>query len=653
MEPTQNSTTEKILPHKLAAILYADVEGYSRLTGADEAGTHRALSAHLDFFTETIKAHRGEVKHYAGDAVLADFTTVSDAINCAVAVQKEFKQRNEPLPQDKRVQFRIGLNLGEVIVDRGEVYGNGVNVAARLETLAEPGGICISGTARDAIGNKLALGYEYLGEHKVKNIEEPVRAFRVNFIGEPPPKTSIPASATKQPEKKSAKLPLIAIAAAIVAAIAIGLWQFIGKKSTAEIAPAISTSPTTTVSATAHDPALAMPTGLPIAVLPFTNMGGDPKEDYFSDGLTEDIITELARYKNLYVLARNTTFQYKGKAVDIPEVGKKLGVKYMLEGSVRRAGDQVRIAAQLIDVSNGAHIWAEKYDRPMTDIFATQEDIAAKIVAAIAGGFGALEKASIREAARKRPTELQAYDYVMRAYAAPWGAEGYKEAKSLLEKAIALDPSYARARAEYAWWLLIGWIVRFDPSPRPPAELKANAIQAARLDPSDPNGHRVAAWGYFFDHQLDLFDKEASIALKLAPYDSLTLAEMGFAYTVSGQWDRGVALVSKGNSLNPEGVTGWYHSAMFYENYRRSKFPEALEILRLHPDQNTVEQQQKYIAVYAELGNVDKAREHWNNCFKLDPKWSLDRMKEILMLWNFPKDFSARYLQSFAKAGYK
>ncbi len=447
MEPTQHTeTTDRALPHKLAAILYADVEGYSRLTGQDEAGTHRTLSAYLDFFTETIKAHRGEVKHYAGDAVLADFTTVSDAINCAVAVQKEFKQRNEPLPSERRVQFRIGLNLGEVIVDRGEVYGNGVNVAARLEALAEPGGICISRAAHDAIGNKLAHHYEYLGEHQVKNIDKPVRAYRVNLTGEPfAAKTSAAAIATKQPEKKSAKLPLIAMAAAIVAATAIGLWQLVERKSVTETVPAASSLPTTTASATAHDPVLAMPTGLPIAVLPFTNMSGDPKEDYFSDGLTEDIITELARYKNLYVLARNTTFQYKGKAVDIPEVGKRLGVKYMLEGSVRRVGDQVRIAAQLIDVSNGAHIWAEKYDRPMTDIFATQEDIAAKIVAALVGGFGALEKASMRDSARKRPTELRAYDYVMRSYAVPWNPEGWGEGKLLLERAIALDPSYARA----------------------------------------------------------------------------------------------------------------------------------------------------------------------------------------------------------------
>jgi adenylate cyclase len=583
------------LPHKLAAILYADVEGYSRLTGTDEAGTHRTLSAYLDLFAETIKAHRGEVKHYAGDAVLADFSTVSDALNCAVAVQQAIKLKNQEVPESKRVQFRIGLNLGEVIVDRGEVYGNGVNVAARLETLAEPGGICISGATHDAIGNKLPLAYEYLGEHSVKNIDKPVRAYRVNFTGEP---STIKQASPVVPIKKLSRLPIALVALLVAGVAAIGIWQFGAKRAV----------PPSTAHAT--DPVFAMPTGLPIAVLPFTNMSGDSKEDYFSDGLTEDIITELARFKNLYVLARNTTFQYKGKAVSIPEVGKTLGVKYIIEGSVQKSGDQVRITAQLIDTASGAHVWAEKYDRPLTDIFATQEEIAAKIVAAIASGRGgALGDAGRQEVAHKRPAEIQAYDYVLRSYAVDWNPAGYREAKAVLEKAIALDPNYARARANYSWWVLMGWIARFDSSPAPPAELKANAITAVALDPSDPVTHRVAAWGYFFDHQIDLFEKEAMLAINLAPYDASTLAEMGFAFTASGQWDRGVQIVTKANALNAVGAAGWYHAAIFYYQYRQGKFQKAIDTVRLHPIQNVVEQQQKYVAAYAELGNIDKAHE--------------------------------------------
>jgi adenylate cyclase len=629
---------DQALPHKLAAILYADVEGYSRLTGADEVGTHRTLSAYLDLFTETIKAHRGEVKHYAGDAILADFTTVSDALNCAVAFQKTMKDKNETLAPDKRVQFRIGLNLGEVIVDRGEVYGNGVNVAARLETLAEPGGICISGATHDAIGNKLPLLYDDLGEHTVKNIDKPVRAYRVNFTGEKSPIKQVSATSSKSTTRKS--IAWIAALVAIVAAI--GLWQFGTKRVVL---------PSTTH---ATDAVFAMPTGLPIAVLPFTNMSGDPKEDYFSDGLTEDIITELARFKDLYVLARNTTFQYKGKAIDVPEVGKKLGVKYVLEGSVRRAGDQVRIAAQLIDVGNGAHIWAEKYDRPMTDIFKTHDEIASKIVAAIAAGNGgALNIAEQRAVARKQPNDLKAYDLVLQAAGMVWNPAGYKIAKTQLEQAIALDPNYARARADYAWLLLVGWIFRLEETTAPPAELKANAIKAAILDLSDYRSRRAAAWGHFFDHELQKFDNEATAAMSFAPNDALVLAELGTALTMSGQWERGVKLVTKANALNAESAAGWYHTALFYDYFRQGQYQRALEAVQGHPNQEMVETQQKYIPVYVELGNIDKAREHWNKCVELDPKWSIERMKEILVLWNFPKDFSQRYLESFSKAGYR
>lgn len=638
--PSQDPLNEQALPHKLAAILYADVEGYSRLTGADESGTHRTLSAYLDLFTETIKANRGEVKHYAGDAVLADFTTVSDALNCAVAVQQAIKEKNQTVPDDKRVQFRIGLNLGEVIVDRGEVYGNGVNVAARLETLAEPGGICISGAAHDAIGNRLPLDYEDLGEHTVKNIEKPVRAYRVNFADFVPLQPK-PAS-DSQISKKPFKLPLIAFASLAVGLVAIGIWQFGAKR------------PTDLPVAHSIDAVLAMPTGVPIAVLPFTNMNGDPKEDYFSDGLTEDIITELARFKDLYVLARNTTFQYKGKAVDVREVGKKLSVKYILEGSVRKSGDQVRIAAQLIDTATGAHVWAEKYDRPMRDIFAVQDEITGKIVSTIAGGRGGvLEKTSREGGARKPPADLQAYDLLLRANAWEFHHAGYREAKSQLERAIALDPSYAPVRAQYAWLLLIGWIFRFENQTAPPTELKKNAIKAVALDPSDHRTHRAAAFGYFFGHQLQLFDNEATVATTMAPHDAQVLAEMGFILTVSGQWDRGIQLVTKANALNAGSAAGWYQAALFYDYYRQGQYQRAIDIMQFHPTQSMVEQQQKFVVAYAELGNFDKAREHWNNCLKLDPKWSIERMKEILALWNFPKDYSERYLQSFAKAGYR
>ena len=308
--PTESSSTEsQPLQHKLAAILYADVEGYSRLTGVDEAGTHRTLSSYLDLFSETIKAHRGEVKHYAGDAVLADFTTVSDALNCAVAVQETVAEKNQAVTEDKRIQFRIGINLGEVIVDRGEVYGNGVNVAARLETLAEPGGICISGAARDAIGGKLPLTYDFLGEQTVKNIAEPVRAYRVLPEGAPLPAR---APATKA-QPRNVWPALLGGLVLLLGALA---WYLLphNDKVTAKNTPRAPIAAGTNR----------------IAVLPFMNISADAKDEYFSDGMTEELITRLSKIKALEVIARTSVVQYKGKTRNIGDIGRELNVNTVL-----------------------------------------------------------------------------------------------------------------------------------------------------------------------------------------------------------------------------------------------------------------------------------------------------------------------------------
>ncbi|MDX1488289.1 MAG: haloacid dehalogenase type II, partial [Acidiferrobacterales bacterium] len=314
------------LERRLAAILYADVAGYSRLTGEDEDATHRTLSAYLDLISRTVADHRGRVVHYAGDAVLAKFNAVVNALSSAVAIQKELATRNQNLPDSRRVQFRIGVNLGDVIEDRGDIYGDGVNVAARLESLAEPGGICISDAVRAAVGKKLDLDYEDLGAQEVKNIEDPVRAYRVAM----------------------------------------------GDKETPEVR-------------TPGQPSLELPDKPSIAVLPFTNVSGDPDQDYFSDGISEDIITELSRLPELFVTARNRSFAFRDKPIDIVEVGAKLGVGFVVEGSVRKAGKRVRVTAQLVDAATGNHIWVERYDRELEDVFAVQDDLCRTIVSTLAG----------------------------------------------------------------------------------------------------------------------------------------------------------------------------------------------------------------------------------------------------------------------------
>jgi TolB-like protein/class 3 adenylate cyclase len=352
---------------KLAAILYADVAEYSRLTGEDEEGTHRLLSAYLDLITAIIEKQGGRTVHFAGDAVLAEFSSVVDALACAVEAQRELRKRNEALPEERRLQFRIGINLAEVIVDREEIYGDGVNIAARLEGLAQPGGICISGGVYQQVKNQLALAYEFMGPQEVKNIAEPVPVFQVQWD---------PGVVGKRRDKgvRPLRWRSVAFAAAVVLLVgagAVAFWNFYPRSSAPPAAP--------------ENAAPKLPGKPSIAVLPFENMSDDPGQEHFSDGLTEDIITDLSQLEDLIVIARASVFTYKGKPVKVQQVARELGVQYVLEGSVRKSGDRVRITAQLVDGMTGHHLWADRYDRDLKDVFALQDEIAQKIRATLAG----------------------------------------------------------------------------------------------------------------------------------------------------------------------------------------------------------------------------------------------------------------------------
>ena len=358
---------------KLAAILYADVAEYSRLTGEDEEGTHRLLSAYLDLITAIIEKQGGRTVHFAGDAVLAEFSSVVDALACAVEAQRELRKRNEALPEERRLQFRIGINLAEVIVDREEIYGDGVNIAARLEGLAQPGGICISGGVYQQVKNQLALAYEFMGPQEVKNIAEPVPVFQVQWD---------PGVAGKRRDKgvRPLRWRSVAFAAAVVLLVgagAVAFWTFYPRSSAPPGNVASTPAP--------ENAAPQLPDKPSIAILPFENMSDDPEQEHFSDGLTEDIITDLSQLEDLIVIARASVFTYKGKPVMVQQVARELGVRYVLEGSVRKSGDRVRITAQLVDGETGHHLWAERYDRDLKDIFALQGEIAQKIQATLAG----------------------------------------------------------------------------------------------------------------------------------------------------------------------------------------------------------------------------------------------------------------------------
>src|SRR5271169_3380456 len=380
---------------RLAAILAADVAGYSRLMGADEEGTLARLKAlRREVADPKIKEHRGRIVKTTGDGLLLEFASVVDAVRCAVEVQREIAERNADVPPDRRIELRMGINVGDIIKDGRDIHGDGVNVAARLEALAEPGGICVSRVVRDQVRDKLAFSFEDMGEQQVKNIARPVRVHRI-VIGEE-------AGPSEPPTETSTK------------------------------------------------PPLALPDKPSIAVLPFQNMSGDPEQEYFVDGMVEEIITALSRIRWLFVLARNSSFSFKGQSPDVKQVGRELGVRYVLEGSVRKAGGRVRITTQLIDTLSGAHLWADRFDGALEDVFELQDNVAISVAGVIEP---TLRHSEIERARRKRPDSLDAYDLYLRAlpYAFVAMPEDADKALALLGKAIELEPDFAAAHAIIAW----------------------------------------------------------------------------------------------------------------------------------------------------------------------------------------------------------
>src|SRR5881409_2712627 len=406
---------------KLTAILSADVKGYSRLMSEDEEATIRTLTAYREAIATLIAQHRGRVVDSPGDNLLAEFASAVDAVQGAVDIQRELESRNAELPPFRRMRFRIGINLGDVIVEGERLYGDGVNIAARLEGLAEGGGICISGTAYDQIAGKLPFRCESIGEHTVKNIARPVRVYRLH----PDPGAPVrPASKRRVPGRL-----VRAVAAAVAVLLLLGAAAWAGRRW---LAP--------------ESAGLPLPDRPSVAVLPFTNLSQDPTQDYFSDGVTEDLITGLSKVSGLFVIARNSVFTYKSRAVKIREVGRDLGVRYVLEGGVQRSGNRVRITAQLVDATTGYHLWAERYDREVRDIFTLQDEVTQQIVRALAVKVTEAEKARI---GRVPTGVLEAYDLVLRGTEERKRAtrEGNVEARRLFTQALELDPQYA-ARSE-------------------------------------------------------------------------------------------------------------------------------------------------------------------------------------------------------------
>jgi len=577
------------MQRKLAAIFSADVVGYSRLMGDDEEATIRTLTAYRAVISSLIQRHRGRVIDSPGDNLLAEFASVVDAVRCAVEIQHALQVKNDKLPEHRQMRFRIGINLGDVIVEGERLYGDGVNIAARLESLAIPGGICISGTVYDHVENKLALTYDYQGEQTVKNIAKPVRVYLLGL--ETADTQPAPDKGRQTPSAGPlwrARSPYRWITAAVVLLVATFSILWYGSRPSL---PPPSLPPTSE----AQPPALPLPDKPSLVVLPFVNMSNDPEQEYFSDGLTDVLTGDLSRISSLFVIARNSAFTYKGKAVNMGEIRKELGVRYVLEGSVQKAGEQVRIVTQLIDTTTDSHLWSERYDRPFKDIFALQDEIVQKIVTTLKLQLTLQEQGVI---VHKRTDNLEAYDSFLRGmeYQSHFTKEANAQARQLFEKALALDPQYADAYVRLGWTYWQEWVWQWSVDPQILERALALAKQAAALDDSLPGAHSLLSNVYAQQQQYEQAIAEGKRAITLDPNFADSYASQTEALNSAGRPEDGLRAVKQAMRLNPH-YPPWYLYELGFASLMTGRYAEAMEALK-----EVISQNPNFVAAHFLLG---------------------------------------------------
>jgi adenylate cyclase len=622
---------------KLAAILSADVKGYSRLMGADEEGTLRTLTAYREIMAKLIEQHNGRVVNAPGDALLAEFESVVDAVKSAVEIQRELAKRNAELPVERRMEYRIGINLGDIMVEGEAIYGDGVNIAARLESLADGGGICISGTVYDQIENKLTLAYDYLGEQTVKNIAKPVHVYKV--LTEPGAIVRVTGEKKVKPRRWQ-RAALIVIAILIVMAAAAAIWKLYVRP-----APPIEV-------ASKEKMAFPLPDKPSIAVLPFVNMSGDPKEEYFSDGITEEIITALSKVPYLFVISRQSTFTYKGKPVKVKQVSEELGVRYVLEGSVRKEGSKVRITAQLIDAITGHHLWADRYDRDLKDIFGLQDEITMKIITALQVK---LTQGEVAAMIGKGTKNLEAFIKCLQSLASTTThtKEGNALGRKLAEESIALDPKYPRPYAALAQTYMLDILLGTTESPeRSMAKALELLKKAIALDDSEAAAHGTLGYLYVMMGQHDKGIAEAERAVSLNPNDASNLSRLSFVLNNTGRPEEAISVLKTVRRLNPTPPQAYYvqlSTAYRLTGQYKAAIETAKEALKHVPNNQLAYLQ--LVTAYNMAGQEQEARAAAAEVLKINPKFSLEQYAKTLYFKN--KTDTDRTIEAVRKAGLK
>jgi len=616
---------------KLTAILSADVKGYSRLMGEDDQATVRTITAYREVFTEVVQKHRGRVVDSPGDNILSEFASVIDAVSSAVEIQEELRVRNAELPDERKMEFRIGVNLGDVIHEEDRIYGDGVNVAARIESLAEPGGVCVSGTVFDQIESKLPLGYEFLGEQSVKNISKPVRIYKA--LMDPDAVGKVIGEQRAEP-KRGQRTALVVLAVLLLIVGGLLIWR--------------TAFPPLQV-ASVEKMAFPLPDKPSIAVLPFDNLSKDPEQEYFSDGLTEEIIAALSSVPKLFVIARNSTFTYKGKPVKVQQVSEELGVQYVLEGSVRKGGDKIRITAQLIDAITGNHLWAKQYDRDIKDIFAVQDEITKNIITAMQVKLTEGEEV---KAASKGTNNLEAYLKYLQAYELinKVNPESNALAKQLAKEAVALDPKYASAYYVLGRSHMMDVWVKTSKSPK---ESIGKAIQleqkAISLDETNAEAHALLGFLYSMTKQYDKAIAQAEKAVTLNPNSAYGHFIMGKTLFFAGRCEESIPEYKKSIRLNPIPPSNLFWSlGLSYANIER--YDEAIKWCEkaVHKEPNDLLGRVMMTVVYSWSGRDKEAQAEAAEVLRIQPKFTIGKFKKKVTYKN--KSDAEKFFSALRKA---